>query len=92
VEVRGRSAAVSVFLLLALTAVPVLAKPIGPGNAEKNPNIIMHDGETVLLTPGGVQNEWYDTDVSLFDFFHILSVRRLNFQGRGLLLLTRLLL
>jgi len=74
--VKSKLLAVSVLLLLALLAVPVLAKPIGPVNAEKNPNIIMHDGEAVLLTPSGVQNEWSDTEASVFDFFHILSASK----------------
>jgi len=74
--VRSKLMAVSVFLLLALLAVPVTAKSIGPGKAEKNPNIIVHDGETVLLTPGGVQNEWRDTEASVFDFFHILNASK----------------
>jgi len=79
--VRSKLMAVSVFLLLALLAVPVTAKSIGPGNAEKNPNIIVHDGETVLLTPGGVQNEWRDTEASVFDFFHILNASKTKLPG-----------
>lgn len=73
---KSKLIVVSVLLLLALLAVPVIARPIGPGNAEKNPNILMHDGETVLLTPGGVQNEWRDTEASVFDFFHILNASK----------------
>ncbi len=73
---KSKLMAVSVLLLLALLAVPVMARPIGPGKAEKNPNILMHDGETVLLTPGGVQNEWRDTEAGVFDFFHILNASK----------------
>jgi len=75
-RVKSKLMAVCVLLLLAVLAVPVMARPIGPGNAEKNPNIRMHDGETVLLTPGGVQNEWRDTEASVFDFFHILNASK----------------
>jgi len=74
--VKSKLIAVSILLLSALLAVPVMARPIGPGNAEKNPNILMHDGETVLLTPGGVQNEWRDTEAGVFDFFHILNASK----------------
>jgi len=74
--VKSKLTAVSLFLLLALMAVPVMAKPIGPTKAVKNPNIIVHDGETVLLTPGGVQNEWRDTGDGVFDFFHILNASK----------------
>ena len=75
-KVKSKLIAVSVLLLLALLAVPVMARPIGPGNAEKNPNIMVHNGETVLLTPGGVQNEWRDTEAGVFDFFHILNASK----------------
>jgi len=74
--VKSKLIAVSVLLLLALLAVPVMARSIGPSKAEKNPHILVHDGETVLLTPGGVQNEWRDTDASVFDFFHILNASK----------------
>ena len=72
-EVKSKLMAVAVLLLLALLAVPVMARPIGPGKAEKNPNILRHDGETVLLTHGGVQNEWRDTEAGVLDFMHILN-------------------
>lgn len=77
-EVRGGLIVVAIFLLLSFVLVPVAARPIGPTKTQKNPNIIMHDGETVLLTPGGVQNEWRDTETSVFDFFHILNASKME--------------
>ena len=73
---KSKPIAASMLWVLALLVVPVMARPIGPGNATDNPNIIMHDGETVLLTPGGVQNEWRDTEAGVFDFFHILNASK----------------
>jgi len=79
--VKSKLGVLAVFLLSALMFVPVAAKPIGPMKAVNNPNIIMHDGETVLLTPGGVQNEWRDTEASVFDFFHILNASKTELPG-----------
>ena len=77
---KSKSIAAYVLLVLSLLAGPAMARPIGPGNATNNPNIIMHNGETVLLTPGGVQNEWRDTEAGVFDFFHILNASKTELQ------------
>jgi len=68
----------TVFLLFAFMLAPVAAKPIGPVKSEKNPNIVMHDGETVLLTLGGVQHEWYDTEAGWMDFINILNASKVD--------------
>jgi hypothetical protein len=80
-EVRGKLMMVVVFLLLASVLSPVTAKSIGPTKAQRNPNIILQDGETVLLTPGGVQHEWYDT-AGWMDFIHILNASKVDWGDR----------
>jgi hypothetical protein len=81
-EVRGGLIVVAVFLLLAFVLAPVAARPIGPTKAQRNPNIIMQDGETVLLTPGGVQHEWYDTEAGVMDYLHILNASKVDWGDR----------
>lgn len=78
---KSKLMAVSALLLLALLAVPVTARSIGPGKAKNNPHVMTEDGETVLLTPGGVQNEWRLTEAGVFDFFHILNASKTKLPG-----------
>jgi len=81
--VRGKLMIVAaVVLLLASVLSPVAAKSIGPTKAQRNPNIIMQDGETVLLTPGGVQHEWYDTEVGVMDYLHVLNASKVDWGDR----------
>lgn len=79
---RGGLIVVAVFLLLSFVLAPVAARPIGPTKAQRNPNIIMQDGETVLLTPGGVQHEFYDTEAGVIDYLHILNASKVDWSNR----------
>lgn len=78
---KSKLMVLTVFLLLALMSAPATAKLIGPRNAEKNPHMTISPDGVVLLTPGGVQNEWADTDSGVFDFFHILSASKTELPG-----------
>jgi hypothetical protein len=42
----------------------------------------MQDGQTVLLTPGGVQHEWYDTDAGVMDHLQILNASKVDWSSR----------
>lgn len=69
--------AISVSLLLALMAAPVMAKPIGPQKAVKNPHIMITPEGVELLLPSGVILEWMaDTESSALDFIRMLDASK----------------
>jgi len=76
---KSRLMAISVFLLLALMIAPVMAKPIGPQKAVKNPHITITLDGVELLLPSGGANEWMaDTRLSAIDFVHMLDASKVD--------------
>ncbi len=74
---RGKLMVLSVFLLAALMAVPVMGRSIGPQKAVKNPHLMTAPEGVELLLPSGGVHEWVaDTEVSAMDFMHALDASR----------------
>ena len=74
---KSKLMAISVLLLLALMVAPVMAKPIGPQKAVKNPNIMVTPEGAELLLPSGGFNEWTaDTEIWYMDFVHGLDASK----------------
>ncbi len=69
---------ISVLLLLALMAAPVMAKPIGPRKSN-NPRIEIDEvtGDVGFFLPNGGLHSWMlDTEWSAMDFMHVLNASR----------------
>jgi len=76
---KSKLMAISVLLFLALMAAPVMAKPIGPQKAVKNPHIMITPEGVELLLPSGGVHEWMaDTELSAIDFVHMLDASKIK--------------
>jgi len=76
-QVRGKLMVPLVLVLAGLMSVPVMAKSIGPQNAENNPHITIAPEGVELLLPSGVVQEWMaDTEVGAIDFMHCLDASK----------------
>jgi len=74
---KSKLMAVSVFLLLAVMATPVMAKPIGPQKAVNNPHIMITPEGVELVLPSGVILEWMaDTEAGAIDFVLIFDASK----------------
>jgi len=66
-------------LLVLCVVAPVMAKPIGPQKAVKNPHIsITPDGVELLLPNGGVHEWMANTKLSAIDFVHMLNASKVK--------------
>ena len=78
--------------LAVLMCVPVMAKSIGPQNAENNPHITIAPEGVELMLPSGVIQEWMvDTEVSAIDFMHILDASKAHIPNAMPLNITELM-
>ena len=78
-------------LLVLCVVAPVMAKPIGPQKAVKNPNIIITPEGVELLLPSGGANEWMaNTELSALDFIHMLDASKAKIPNAMLLTLSDL--
>jgi len=64
-------------LVVLCVVAPVMAKPIGPQKAVKNPHImITPEGVELVLPSGGVQEWMANTESSAIDFVHMLDASK----------------
>jgi len=68
-----------VALLVLCVVAPVMARPIGPQKAVKNPHIsITPDGVELLLPNGGIHEWMANTKLSAIDFVHMLNASKVK--------------